>query len=148
MKQALTPPPARDWWGFFRLAYLAVVCFASGITFCVTLGSVGFNALVSIFPQLEVESREDFAPRPAPTGLEHLSAADQAALRAGEFANVSEYGWQIITQNRPDDITARKAERTHQVIWHSRRNMVESLMTLIISLLVFVFHWRLFKRSI
>lgn len=144
-------PQTRDWSGFFSFAYLALVCFASGLALCIYIGGAGYQLILSNWPQLEVESRMADPYRPKPTFapiVDQFSKSDREALESRRLEDLSEDGWRLIADRHPEDEAKQRAELTNQTIWQARKNLVEDLLGLLVAALVFVFHWRIFKGKI
>lgn len=99
--------------------YLGLVCLISGMAFCFSFASIGENAVVYKFPE----------------------------LRAGYYEHYS-----ISYDKKPELSKEERKERYQEELkrtkWYALKDVVDSIMTLVIGLIVFVFHWRMFRKAL
>lgn len=110
------------WMSFVFAAYLGLVCLISGIVTTVSTASVFNNAVTYNFPQLDVRWYE----------VERAQYDHKANKELP------------ITDTEKEERLAKEMSR---VELQSLRDMLDSGTYLVIALLIFIFHWRLFKRE-
>lgn len=99
--------------------YLALVCFVAGAVLCFSFASMGKDAIVYQFPELNAGYYKQYYHVPEEKGVQLTE--EQQKVRYEE-----------------------ELERTQ---WYALRDIVDALFNFMIALLVFGFHWRLFKHA-
>lgn len=113
---------AFNWLDFVYSVYLGLVCLISGIVLCVNTGELVQNTIEYNFPELRVESY---------------------------YNDYSQWNTVHSPEEKHPQLTEqeRKEMALERAQWNALRDIVDSLVYLIIAGLVFGFHWRLFKHS-
>lgn len=122
-KETQKPEAQKSTWiAFIFAAYLGGVCLISGLTTTFSLAAIANDSIVYNFPELEVRWYEIERP--------------------------------IYNKRLKRDIPATEAQQEERlskeldrVKLQSLRNILDASTHLIIGLLIFLFHWRLFKKE-
>lgn len=150
-KQPIKPAThGTDWLNLCWNAYVALACFVSGVALCVGLIGLGHNAITLAYPKLRYadelldgyQLNKDISPI-----TNTLSDADKLLLRNGHVAELSAEAWGNICFRKPEDVAAREARLKERTEIAALRDAAEGLVGTLVALLVFGFHWRMFRRK-